>query len=450
MEELCSVSDWNLTWYTSRPDLTKCFQHTVLVWFPCVYLWTCFSSLPVVPAASPTPRGHPAVQTLLQQDDPASVAAPDTYSGLFWLLEMFYVLVKKNEEIHNHLLILMGPLIRSLTLVLAVVIIQVERIKAMRSSVLLFLFWTLLVLCSLVPLKVDIEQIIEQGFSSDAVRFVAFFICFSLQLIELILSCFSDHQPLSEKHTYIQAADLWPLQDQNSSIEIMTDLEKFCTQNCKQLQYDTLHLGRSHWPMTAWEGGRQRGKPKEGTRAGRLTRRDGETPVRQAVELREEPANSGLSWSRRSGSDLPTEKTQLLRRSRKGEGNCIFLMQAMGRRFGMYFLRGTLLLLGFMRDRDCHGKGFLYAALLFLLSCLHGPARQQCTMGEIINLVSADTQKLILCSLFQQHLDHSNEITLCFYFLWQLLGCLLSGYYCHYSGLSLNGFIAKMRSRLQV
>ncbi|KAI9534115.1 hypothetical protein NQZ68_016833 [Dissostichus eleginoides] len=188
--------------------------------------------------------------------------------------------------------------------------------------------------------------------------------------------------------------------------------------------------------------------------------------------LREEPANSGLSWSRRSGSDLSTEKTQLLRRSRKGEGNCIFLMQALGRRFGMYFLRGTLclllhdafmfavpqvlsLLLGFMRDRDtAMWKGFLYAALLFLLSCLQsllnhhymfhcftlgmrlktavmglvyrkcllisGPARQQCTMGEIINLVSADTQKLMdFVVYFNSIWITPIEITLCFYFLWQ-------------------------------
>lgn len=34
--------------------------------------------------------------------------------------------------------------------------------KGIRSSFLLFLFWTLLVLCSFVPLKVDIEQIIDQ------------------------------------------------------------------------------------------------------------------------------------------------------------------------------------------------------------------------------------------------------------------------------------------------
>lgn len=46
--------------------------------------------------------------------------------------------------------------------VLAVVIIQVERMKGIRSSFLLFLFWALLVLCSFVPLKVDIEQIIDQ------------------------------------------------------------------------------------------------------------------------------------------------------------------------------------------------------------------------------------------------------------------------------------------------
>ena len=46
--------------------------------------------------------------------------------------------------------------------VLAVVIIQVERMKGCRSSVLLFLFWTFLVLCSLVPLKADVEQIIDQ------------------------------------------------------------------------------------------------------------------------------------------------------------------------------------------------------------------------------------------------------------------------------------------------
>lgn len=33
------LQDWNRTWYTANPDLTQCFQNTILVWVPCVYLW---------------------------------------------------------------------------------------------------------------------------------------------------------------------------------------------------------------------------------------------------------------------------------------------------------------------------------------------------------------------------------------------------------------------------
>ncbi|XP_040014052.1 multidrug resistance-associated protein 1-like [Xiphias gladius] len=474
-------SDWNLTWYTSRPDLTQCFQHTVLVWFPCVYLWTC-SPLYLLYLQFRTHRGVIPLSKL---------CCSKTLLGLslasFGLLEMFYLVVKKNEEIHNHLVILLGPLIRSLTLVLAVVIIQVERMKGSRSSVLLFLFWTLLVLCSIAPLRVNIEQIIDQGFSSDAVRFVAFFICFSLQLTELVLSCFSDRRPLSDKHTYaqnqcpeedasflskffffwissfviqgyrrpLQAADLWSLRDQDSSIQIMLALEKFWAQNCKQLQ--------------------------------------------------EGPAGSGLSGScsRLGASAGPTEKTHLLKKIRKGQGSGLLLINALGRSFGPYFLCGTLCLLlhdafmfavpqvlsallGFMRDKDAAmWKGFLFASLLFLLSCLQSAlhhqymfhcftvgmrlktaviglvyrkslvmsssARRQFTLGEIINLVSADTQKLMdFVVYFNSVWIAPIEIALCFYFLWRLLGAsALAGITPVLLIFPLNGLIAKMRSKLQ-
>uniref|UniRef100_A0A4W6CKQ2 ABC-type glutathione-S-conjugate transporter n=1 Tax=Lates calcarifer TaxID=8187 RepID=A0A4W6CKQ2_LATCA len=476
MEDLCSVNgldplwDWNLTWYTSRPDLTQCFQHTVLVWFPCVYLWTC-SPLYLLYLQL---RPHRGVIPL------SKLCCSKTLLGLslasFGLLEMFYFVVKKNEEIQNHLLILLGPLIRSFTLVLAVVIIQVERMKGSRSSVLLFLFWTLLVICSVVPLKVDIEQIIDQGFSSDAIRFVAFFICFSIQLIELVLSCFSDHRPHSDKHTYVQvtnttlncsiihsdmfcppvslvlqgyrcplqAVDLWSLRDQDSSIRIMTDLEKFWTESQKQSL--------------------------------------------QVLDF---------------GSAGPTEKTHLLKKDRKGRGYRFILIHALGQSFGPYFLCGILCLLfhdafmfavpqvlsallGFMRDKDAATwKGYLFASLLFLLSCLQSvlhhqfmfhcftvgmrlktavtglvyrksllmssSARRHFTLGEIVNLVSADTQKLMdFVVYFNSVWIAPIEIALCFYFLWQLLGPpALAGITAVVFIFPLNGLIAKMRSKLQ-
>lgn len=36
---LSCFQDWNRTWQTHNPDLTPCFQNTVLVWIPCLYLW---------------------------------------------------------------------------------------------------------------------------------------------------------------------------------------------------------------------------------------------------------------------------------------------------------------------------------------------------------------------------------------------------------------------------
>jgi hypothetical protein len=37
----CSLcpQDSNLTVYTNNPDLTPCFQNSLLAWVPCIYLW---------------------------------------------------------------------------------------------------------------------------------------------------------------------------------------------------------------------------------------------------------------------------------------------------------------------------------------------------------------------------------------------------------------------------
>lgn len=38
---LLFLQDWNRTWHSHNPDLTPCFQNTVLAWVPCLYLWIC-------------------------------------------------------------------------------------------------------------------------------------------------------------------------------------------------------------------------------------------------------------------------------------------------------------------------------------------------------------------------------------------------------------------------
>ncbi|KAK7929186.1 hypothetical protein WMY93_005581 [Mugilogobius chulae] len=165
MEALCELSgldpfwDWNLTWYTEQPDLTQCFQQTVLVWSPCIYLWTC-SPLYLLYLQLRAPGARLPLSSLCCVK--TAVAA---ILLCCCLVELLYIYALK-EEMHQSLVVLLGPLLHIISLVLAVCVIQVERLKGVSSSILLFFFWLLLVLCSIVPLKVAVEQIINQSVSS--------------------------------------------------------------------------------------------------------------------------------------------------------------------------------------------------------------------------------------------------------------------------------------------
>lgn len=59
-------------------------------------------------------------------------------------------------------LVLVSKAQRFVWQVLAVCIIQWERVRGCRSSVVLFLYWLLSVLCSLIPLRAKIQLAIEQ------------------------------------------------------------------------------------------------------------------------------------------------------------------------------------------------------------------------------------------------------------------------------------------------
>ncbi|KAL2087062.1 hypothetical protein ACEWY4_018121 [Coilia grayii] len=480
MDVLCSLSgldpiwDWNTTWYTPYPDLTQCFQNTVLVWVPCLYLWLCapFYCLHLYCHD----RGRIPVSVLC-----SAKLLLGFFLASFGFVEFFYILLMKNQEIQHHMVFLLSPVIRSMTVVLAVCIIQWERMRGCRSSVFLFLFWLLAVVCSLVPLRAKIQLAMEEGLSPDLVRYLAFFSYFALQLAQLILSCFADQRP-SGKASYVknpcpvedasflskilfwwfsglvvkgyrtplQSEDLWPLREEDTSNKIISNLEEEWTSVCSKLQQQEKNMSST-------------------------------------VAL---------------GTRLP-DQAQLLRKLQKEQSSGFCLLRTLARNFGPYFLMGTLclvvhdafmfaipqvlsLLLGFMNERDAPlWKGYFYASLMFMLSCLQSlfnhqymytcftvgmrvktavmglvyrksliissAARRTCTVGEIVNLVSADTQKLMdFVVYFNAVWLAPIEITLCLFFLWQHLGpSALAGIATVILIFPLNGFIAKHRSKLQ-
>uniref|UniRef100_A0A8C1QWV6 ABC-type glutathione-S-conjugate transporter n=1 Tax=Cyprinus carpio TaxID=7962 RepID=A0A8C1QWV6_CYPCA len=391
MDTLCSLSgldplwDWNQTWYTHNPELSNCFQNTVLVWAPCIYLW---------------------------------------------VLSPFYCL-----HLYCH-----------------------GRGRLPLSS-----------LCS--------AKLVRQTAKTHIVRYLAFFSYFALQLAQLFLSCFADRAPSGKAvlknacpvqdasflskilfwwfsgllfkgyRSPLQAEDLWSLREEDTSEKIISDLEEEWTAECTKQE-------------------------------------------------------NHLSTSIALGSRLP-EQAQFLRKIQKEQSSGFCLLRTLARSFGPYFLTGTLclmvhdafmfsvpqvlsLLLGFMKDEDAPlWKGYFYASLMFLLSCLqsifnhqytytcftvgmrvktavmglvyrkslvvNSAARRTCTVGEIVNLVSADTQKLMdFVVYFNAVWLAPIEVTLCLFFLWQHLGpSALAGIATVIFIFPLNGFIARKRSKLQ-
>uniref|UniRef100_A0A8C7R9Q6 ABC-type glutathione-S-conjugate transporter n=1 Tax=Oncorhynchus mykiss TaxID=8022 RepID=A0A8C7R9Q6_ONCMY len=372
-------SDWNRTWYTDKPDLTECFQNTVLVWFPCVYLWL------LAPFYALKLYCHDCGCIRISTLCTAKMVLGFLLAS-FGFVEFFYILLERSHEIQNHMVFLLSPIIRSLT-----VVSTLERIRGCRSSVFLFLFWVLVVVCSLVPLRAKIQLAMYEVRDLHGVKDASF-------LSKMLFWWFTGlvvkgYQPIT--------------------ICILSKLQK-----------------------------------------------------------------------------------------EQSSGFC--LLRTLARNLGPYFLTGTMciifhdffmfaipqvlsLLLGFMNEEDAPlWKGYFYATLMFLLSCLqslfnhqymytcftvgmrvktavmglvyrkslviNSASRRTCTVGEIVNLVSADTQKLMdFVVYFNAVWLAPIEIALCLFFLWQHLGpSALAGIATVILIFPLNGFIAKKRSKLQV
>uniref|UniRef100_A0A8C1PJU4 ABC-type glutathione-S-conjugate transporter n=1 Tax=Cyprinus carpio TaxID=7962 RepID=A0A8C1PJU4_CYPCA len=432
-------NDWNQTWYTHNPELSNCFQNTVLVWAPCIYLWVLspFYCLRLYCHG----RGRLPLSSLC--------SLLGFFLASFGFVEFFYILLERRQEIQQHLVFLLSPIIRSLTVVLAVCVIHWERMRGCRSSVFLFFFWLLGVVCSLIPLHAKVQLAVDQGLSPDIVRYLAFFSYFALQLAQLFLSCFADRAP-SGKAALKNAC---PVQDASFLSKILF------------WWFSGLVFKGYRSPLQAED---------------LWSLREEDTSEKIISDLEEEWTNH-LSTSIALGSRLP-EQAQFLRKIQK-EQSSGFLPSFKPLSFSFYLS----LLLGFMKDEDAPmWKGFFYASLMFLLSCLQSVFNHQytytcftvgmrvktavmglvyrkvgnltstkaltCTVGEIVNLVSADTQKLMdFVVYFNAVWLAPIEVTLCLFFLWQHLGpSALAGIATVIFIFPLNGFIARQRSKLQV
>ncbi|NXN35985.1 MRP1 protein, partial [Rhinoptilus africanus] len=446
--------DWNLTWHTENPDFTQCFQNTVLVWIPCIYLWVCF------PVYFLYLRCHDRGYIQMSNLNKAKTAL----GLILWIVcwaDLFYSFWKRSQNIFQAPFFLISPTVLGITMLLATFLIQYERIKGVQSSGVMMIFWLISLSCATVAFRSKIIHALNMGAEVDAFRFVTFCVYFILLLVQLILCCFPERPPLFSETVNdpnpcpefsasflsritfwwitglmvqgyrrpLEAKDLWSLNKEDTSEEIVPGLARNWAKE---------------WAKTK----------------------------RQPLNMLYSPKKQQKSSD--SNGDVTEEAEALIiKPSQKNSEASLF--KVLYKTFGPYFLMSFLfkaghdllmfagpeilrLLINFVNNKAApNWQGYFYTGLLFVCACLQtlilhqyfhicfvtgmrlktaivgviyrkalvitNSARKTSTVGEIVNLMSVDAQRFMDLSTYINMIWSAPlQVILALYLLWQNLG----------------------------
>ncbi|XP_069876376.1 multidrug resistance-associated protein 1 isoform X1 [Dipodomys merriami] len=461
LRSLCSADgsdpfwDWNITWYNSNPDFTKCFQNTALAWAPCAFLWLCFPLYFLY--LSRHGRGYIQMTRLNK--------AKTALGFLLWVVcwaDLFYTFWERSQGTPLAPVLLVSPTLLGITMLLATFLIQLERRKGVQSSGIMLTFWLVALLCALVILRSKIMAALRDAAPVDAFRDATFYVYFTLVLAQLALACFSDRAPLFSEtindpnpcpesgasflsritfwwitglmvrgyRRPLEASDLWSLNKEDTSEQVVPVLvrnwKKECAKSCRQ-------------------------------------------PVRIQYSSKEPPKPQGGA-----PADASEEAEALLLKAPQKERNPS-LFRVLYKTFGPHFLMSFLFkalhdlmmftgpeilkwLIAFINDpRAPDWQGYFYTALLFVSACLQtlllhqyfhicfvsgmriktavigavyrkalvitNAARKSSTVGEIVNLMSVDAQRFMdLATYINMVWSAPLQVALALYLLWLNLG----------------------------
>nr|XP_012645243.2 canalicular multispecific organic anion transporter 2 isoform X2 [Microcebus murinus] len=460
--------DSNLSVHTDNPDLTPCFQNSLLAWIPCIYLWV------ALPCYLYYLRHHHHGYIILSH-----LSRLKTVLGvLLWCVSWAELFYSFHGLIHGWApapIFFVTPLVVGVTMLLATLLIQYERLQGVQSSGVLIIFWFLCVLCAIVPFRSKILSAKAEGRISDPFRFTTFYIYFALVLSALILSCFREKPPLfSQKNVEpnpcpeasagflsrlsfwwftkmailgyrrpLEEQDLWSLNEEDKSYKVVQRL------------------------LEAW---RKQEKQAPGRQAAAASGKSGSGEDEALLQARPRPGGPSFLWAM-----LATFGPSFL------IGACFKLVQDL-----LSFINPQLLsvLIRFISNPSAPTWwGFLVAGLMLVCSVMQtlvlnqyhqcifvlglrfrtgiigviyrkalvitSSVKRASTVGEIVNLMSVDAQRFMdLAPYLNLVWSAPLQIILAIYFLWQNLGpSALAGVAVIVLLIPLNGAVAvKMRA----
>ncbi|XP_046722465.1 multidrug resistance-associated protein 1 [Silurus meridionalis] len=459
------VWDWNRTWRSENPDVTQCFQNTVLVWVPCFYLWL------VAPFYFLYLKTHSRGYICMSHLNKAK-----TVTGLLlWIIcwsDVFYSFWERGHGVALAPVYLVSPTLLGITMILksfvflcstvaSGIFVQYERMKGIQSSGVMLNFWLIALLCATVTFRSKILQALNEPDSVNIFRYTTFYIYYALLLISLILSCISDQLPLFSP----TVKDSNPCPEAGASF--LSRITFWWITGLMVCGYKKPLEEKDLWSLNA-EDESQVVVPQLVCRWNHECSK---------VKRSEDKAvySPKRSTKTENKDQQPIEESEILITNAPQKTREPSLFLALCRTFGPYFLISSIykiihdilmftgpvilsLLIQFVNDSSApYWHGYFYTALLLVCTCIQtlilqryfhvcfvsgmrlrtaivgavyrkalvitNAARRTSTVGEIVNLMSVDAQRFMdLITYINMIWSAPLQVILALYFLWQNLG----------------------------
>ncbi|KAG0430323.1 hypothetical protein HPB47_022812 [Ixodes persulcatus] len=193
--------DWDYTWYSEYPRLTPCFENTVLAYTPAILL-VLFGLLPwlVGRRKKQSLNGEPLSWTLL--------SLSRFVVSLLLTLTYGYSLVYKLAFDSSSGSSVTADLVHAVTFAIALKVQQNTRQNGQGSSMVLFFFWLMSVVCQLPKYSRHLQEVF--ALDSDLTDFskIEFVVCatsYPMILVQFFLSCWTDARQ-DTRRPYLTAA----------------------------------------------------------------------------------------------------------------------------------------------------------------------------------------------------------------------------------------------------
>uniref|UniRef100_UPI0037E8D390 ATP-binding cassette sub-family C member 2 n=1 Tax=Semicossyphus pulcher TaxID=241346 RepID=UPI0037E8D390 len=512
LEDYCGSTFWNASYLDREdPDLPVCFEQTVLVWIPLGFLWLCAPRHMVSLCRKTKVNSKHLSKLYIIKQLVASLLFLTAIANLAVTLgEDFGPNKDASLTVKNAGVYYVNPVLYAVTWILVLLCQEgVRRREGAVDSATLFIFWFFLFVCDIFPFQTLIREALRMGIN-DVPRFCLFFISFGLELIALILSAVADipreDEELVKKNPERGAAflsritfnwfnsmvvkgykrplvqdDMWELSEKDSTAHLNQRFQHFM-----QLELSAARVRYQHKSQKKRD--KNRDKAQEETFQNGLGKGVSQDVLMMEKGKKADGKKQKKEKKKKEDTDYPNSwLITTIYKSFKWiliESAFFKLLQDL-----LAFASPQLLklMISFTQDPSSYNwEGYLYAVLLLVVAILQSlflqqyfqrcfvlgmkvrtaimaavykkalvvsnDARKESTVGETVNLMSADAQRFNDVTNFI-HLLWSCplQIILSIVFLWFELGpSVLAGLAVMVLMVPINGWLATKARKLQI